>query len=84
MKKKLAILDNGYSSRKLILCLLLIIMAWIVGQYLAIEKLKVLLDFTEIMTGIYITGNVGTKFAFARSNIQTSSQPKPQTEAQED
>ena len=55
------IVNNGYQSRKLLLCLILIMIGWILDDIISIDKLKILLDFTMYMFGIYAGANVGAR-----------------------
>ncbi len=56
------ITTNGYQSRKLLLCLILILTGWVLAGIISIDKLKPLLDFTMYMFGIYAGANVGSLF----------------------
>lgn len=74
-------LDGGIQSRKLWFAILLVIAAWNIGQFVSIEKLKLLLDFSEVVFGLYAGANVGVKFA-GRSLLK--SKKETEKESQED
>lgn len=69
-------LDDGFQSRKLIFALLLVILAWTAGQVVVIDKFKLMLDFTEVIFGIYAGANVGNKVVSAW-NMKKTDKPAP-------